>query len=311
MNLEEYLKTYIKRYDDEHYIHYFKAQDFINLHEEKKSFTSSKGNLIMTFLYYYPNFSNDKLVIFVHGIGGGHLSYLREIEYLCKKGFLVLSFDLTGCFESGGISNLSLTQAICDLDDVLNYVKLLDAFKNKEIICIGHSLGGFAVNNIYSLHKEISKIVSISGITTIENLTKDYLKKEQDDILKYERDVNLKYALLDPINSYNDKKLKALIIHSYDDNIISFENHAEYLYKNINNENVEFYFVNNKLHNPNYTLEAVKYMKDSFSKYFSLLNEGKLTSLKEKRDYFNTLDFAFMTRQDEEVMDKIVSFIKK
>lgn len=52
-------------------------------------------------------------------------------------------------------------------------------------------------------------------------------------------------------------------------------------------------------------------MQDSFSKYFSLLNEGKLSSLKEKRDYFNNLDFLFMTRQDEEVMDKIVSFIKK
>ncbi len=311
MNLQEYLKTYIKRYDDEHYIHYFKAKDFINLHEEKKSFISKKGYKIMTFLYYYDNFSNDKLVIFVHGLGGGHLSYLREIEYLCKKGFLVLSFDLTGCFESEGISNLSLTQAICDLDDVLNFVKLEDKFKNKEIICIGHSLGGFAVNNIYSLHQEISKIISISGITTIDNLTKDYLSKDKEDILKYERDVNLKYALLNPIDSYNHKQLKALIIHSQDDNIISFSNHAMYLYNGIKNDQVEFYFVNNKLHNPNYSLNAVKYMTTSFSQYFSLLNEGKLTSLKEKIDYFNTLDFVLMTEQDEEIMNLIVSFIKK
>lgn len=311
MTLQEYLNSFIKRYDDEHLVHYLNKNYFNNLHEESKSFISSKGNKIMTFLNYYDNYNKDKLIVFVHGLGGGHLSYFREIEYLCKKGFLVLSYDMTGCFESEGISILGLSQAICDLDDVLNFIKLQDFFKNKEVIAIGHSMGGYAVNNIHILHKEVKKIVSISGITTLDNFVNDFDVDDQKDILKYEKDINLKYALLDPINGYNDENLHALIIHSKDDNMVNFKNHAMYLYNNVKNKNVEFYFVDGKLHNPNYQKEAIQYMNDSFNKYFALLKEGKLKTYKEKRDYFDSLDYFFMTCQDEEVMNKIVEFIVK
>lgn len=311
MTLQEYLNSFIKRYDDEHLVHYLNKSYFNNLHEEKKSFISSKGNKIMTFINYYDNYDPTKLIVFVHGLGGGHLSYFREIEYFCKKGYLVLSYDMTGCFESSGISILGLSQAICDLDDVLNFIKLEDFFKNKEVICIGHSMGGFAVNNIHILHKEVKKIVVISGITTINNFIKNYELNDQKDILKYEKDVNLKYALLNPINGYNDENLHALIIHSKDDNMVNFNDNAMYLYNNIKNKNVTFYFVDGKLHNPNYQKDSIQYMNDSFNKYFALLKEGKLKTYKEKKDYFDKLDFMYMTCQDEEIMNKIVNFIVK
>ena len=70
------------RCDDNGTAYYFSADDFAGLHKESYRFKSSKGYNLQGYLYYYDNPVKDRLVVFDHGLGGGHRSYMKEIEKL-------------------------------------------------------------------------------------------------------------------------------------------------------------------------------------------------------------------------------------
>ena len=44
----------------------------------------------------------DKLIIFCHGMGPGHIAYTTEIAYFCNFGYPVLAVDSRGCNLSEG-----------------------------------------------------------------------------------------------------------------------------------------------------------------------------------------------------------------
>ena len=61
-------------------------------------------------------------MVFDHGIGGGHLSYFKEIEMLCRGGYKVLGYDHAGCMESEGEYINGMTGSLPDLDSAINYL---------------------------------------------------------------------------------------------------------------------------------------------------------------------------------------------
>ena len=149
---------------------------------EESSFTNSLGIDISYFYYYYPNYQKDKIVLFCHGLGPGHVSYLREIELLAELGFKVLTLDYTGCGESKGKNMRSLNQPTRDAMELLNLLQI-----KEEIILMGHSLGGYTALNLLSLRDEIKKAVVLAPFITIESLLTAFLKKKfiVSRILKY------------------------------------------------------------------------------------------------------------------------------
>ena len=88
------------RCDDNGMAYYFSAEDFPGLQKESYPFRSLKGYRLQGYLYHYDHPQEGRLVVFDHGFGGGHRSYMKEIEKLCKHGFLVFAYDHTGCMES-------------------------------------------------------------------------------------------------------------------------------------------------------------------------------------------------------------------
>ena len=107
------------RCDDTGVAYYFSAKDFPTLFAEEYDFTSSRGDLLRGFLYSYPEKNPSRLVVFDHGFGGGHLSYMKEIELLARRGYLVFAYDHTGCMRSGGESPNGMAQSLSDLNDAL------------------------------------------------------------------------------------------------------------------------------------------------------------------------------------------------
>ena len=95
--VEQYKKTAHGRQDDTGDVFYFSAADFEGLRAEPYVFTSSMGHELRGFLYSYENPVANRLIVFDHGMGAGHWAYVREIEMLCKRGYLVLAYDHTGC----------------------------------------------------------------------------------------------------------------------------------------------------------------------------------------------------------------------
>ena len=120
--LGAFRKNFLRRCDDTGTAFYFSAADFPGLVSEPFSFPSSKGHTLSGSFYHYDNPIPGRLVVFDHGMGNGHRAYMREIERLARAGYLVFSYDHTGCMESGGADPNGMAQSLCDLNDCIRTI---------------------------------------------------------------------------------------------------------------------------------------------------------------------------------------------
>ncbi len=314
-----YEKMFIHRYDDNGYIKYFSAEDFDGLKSEHFVFMS-KNNKLKGNFYFYDGFKKDELIIFCHGIGGGHRSYMREIELLCKNGYKVLAYDNTGCFESEGKSISAMSQSLCDLDNAIKTLKNSGIFTQyKKVSVIGHSWGGYAAGNIGNYHDDITNIVVISGFVSVEKLLHGFFEKTKvpfknfivKQLMRIEKNENPNHYSSSSLDAINNTKIKYLISHSKDDYMVSFKNHAQFLQKNLKRNDIEFLICENKLHNPNYKLDALTYMNSVFASLKKETKAKKLKTVEAKKEFLKDTDWYRMTEQDEEFWAKVFEFLSK
>ena len=313
--LNIYKNMICHRCDDDGTAFYYSYKDFVGLHQESYPFTSSLGHKLQGYLYHYDNVIPNRIVIFEHGFGGGHRSYFKEIERLCKEGYLVLAYDHTGCMESEGDNIRGMSQSLCDLNDCINHIKQDERFLNYDISVIGHSWGGYSTLNISALHKDISHIVVLSGFVSVKLLVKSFfgglLAPYCKAVINFERTLNPNTVDLDGVETLKNTNSKVLLIYSSSDQVIKKKLHYDYLYKNLSSRsNIEFLLVDNKGHNPNYTVEAVRLLGE-YSKTKSKYGKKKLlVSEEQKKEFLKLFDFDKMTKQDESVWSKIFEFLK-
>ncbi len=306
-------KQFFVRYDDTGVVYYFSYQDFPGLKGEPYQFTSSLGHLMQGYFYSYDGADTDKLVIFEHGFGGGHRSYMKEIEMLCRAGYKVFAYDHTGCMESGGESTRCFCQSLQDLDDCLKALKADSTINTADISVMGHSWGGYSALNICALHPDVKKIVVLSGFISSEKMINQFftgiLKGYRKDILQTEKDTNPQYAGYDAIESLQNGNTQALLIYSDNDPLVKKEVHYDELYNALKeNSNINFLLVSGKGHNPNYTDEAVASLAVLSQRTGK---EGKnLKTDQQKADFRDSFDWNAMTAQDEEVWNQILAFLK-
>ena len=65
------------RCDDTETVFYFSATDFAGLQAEPYAFLSSMGHTLHGYLYSYDHSVQDRLIVFDHGFGGGHITPFR------------------------------------------------------------------------------------------------------------------------------------------------------------------------------------------------------------------------------------------
>lgn len=303
---KQYIKRFVCRYDKEVGIPYYSYTDFTNLKQETLSFTNSKEIKISYFYYYYPNYKEDKIILFLPGIGPGHTAYLKEIEEICKRGFKVLTLDYTGTDKSEGKYLGSLNTPTEDVNELLDYLTL-----DKEVIVIGHSLGGYTSLNLLNLRNDVNKGVIISGFLSVESLINSLVKSKfiSKQILKYERKKYPHYYDLDNVSFLKETKKKILFIHSLDDQMVPYKSSLAVIEK-LNNENLITISVNQRGHNPNYSEKAAKYLQEVFGKYNELIKEKKIKTDKDKINYFKDVSLADLVEQDQKIIEEIINFIK-
>jgi len=309
-----YRKNFVHRYDDDHIIHYFSSSDFPGLGDRAVQFKTKQDFTIKGHLYSYPNPSHRELVIFCHGLGGGHRSYMREIERICKEGYEVLSYDIVGCWESEGKDVRGMSESINDLVACLDFVYSSEELKGRGIHIIGHSWGGYAAGNILNFRrKDIRSITVISGFASLPSFSEvaygGKLKPFRRSLMAFERRANADYASSSSIDALKDTDAKVLLIHSKDDSMVPIGSGLEYVRSRIDNPEVSYLVVEGKYHNPNYTTDAVLYMGRVFSEYNEKMKRKELKSLKDKQEFMNGKDFWRMTEQDEEIWGRIFDFI--
>lgn len=309
-----YRKQVLTRFKDYGTIYYFSEKDFPGLNKKSYAFKGSDGQKLQGYFYFYEKPVAKQLIIFDHGMGGGHRSYFREIETLAKKGFLVFSYDHTGCMESEGENTRGFSQSLNDLDCCIKALKLLDELSGFDISVMGHSWGGFSSMNIPALHPEISHVVAMSGFVSVSEMIKQIffgIKSLYSYFYAIEEKNNPVFSKVNTVESLIDTKTKVLIIHSADDNTVSVKKHFEVIKKGLSdNKNIEFLLLEGKNHNPNFKTDAVEY-KDKFFKSLSKkLKRKELSTDEQKKAFVDSFDWWKMTAQDEKVWEKIFVFLE-
>ncbi len=304
----------LTRQDNPHGIFYFSPEDFPGLQAHPYVFDSHKGHELKGFFYCYENPVPGKLVVFDHGMGNGHRAYMREIETLCKAGFLVYSYDHTGCMASGGKHIGGFAQSLADLDDCIKNLKREKTLADREIYVVGHSWGGFSTMNIGAIHPEVKKIVSMSGFVSVERVVKQMLgplKPYAPAVVKAEQRENPRHSRYNALESLEKTKAQVLLIYSEDDKTVLKTEHYDPLYiKFCDADHVKFLLLNGKNHNPTYETESVIYKDDFFAKFQKALKKGKLAAPEARGEFFGGFDWWFMTAQDMAVWEQIVSHLK-
>ena len=314
--LGAYKSRMFKRCDDEGTAFYFSADDFEGLNKIPFSFKTKKGNKLQGYFYFYENPISDRLIIFDHGMGGGHRSYMREIELIASKGYLVFSYDHTGCMESEGDSTCGFATSLADLDSAITALKNKEEYKNMKISVVGHSWGAYSTQNICAFHPDIAHIIAISGPLSVEAMVNQsfggILKFYRKAIMKLETGSNPDYVNCDAVNALNRSNANILIIHSDDDGIVKKEHHFLVLKNALSDKaNARFLLVNGKMHNPNYTSDAVKYLNTYSMKLKEKSEKGELSTSEAKKGFVNSFDWYKMTEQDKFVWEEIFKTLEK
>ena len=308
--LKAYKEMAYARCDDNGTAFYYSADDFEGLKKQPYLFMSSMGHSLQGYIYNYDNYIEGRIVVFDHGFGGGHRSYMKEIELLCRKGYRVFAYDHTGCMESGGDTPNGMAQSLHDLDDCLKAIKADSQFAGLDISVVGHSWGGFSTLNIAALHTEISRVVVMAGFVSVERLINSYfggiMKFYRKAIMNLERQANPDYVNFDAVESLKKTGAKVTLIYSDNDQRCYKEASYDVLKDGLaDRADTEFVLVSGKDHNPNYTEDAVKYLGEYLAD-LAAKNKKKLLETKEQKDAFiNSWDWDRMTAQDEEVWEAI------
>ena len=307
-----YRKTMCVRNDNADGIFYFGPSDFPGLQAHPHAFRATAGHDLQGYFYHYADPIPGKLVVFEHGMGNGHRAYMREIETLCKAGFLVFSYDHTGCMESGGENTNGFAQSLADLNDCIGMLKELTEIADRSLSVVGHSWGGFSTMNIGALHPEITHLVVLSGFISVEKIVNQSfsgpLKFFRKGILELERQMNPVFAEADGVRSLRDTRAKVLVIHSEDDPMVSMKFHFEELRTLLGGmKNIRFLAQKGKFHNPTYTDEAVVY-KDKFFADFQKARSG-LKTPEQKKAFMEGFNFRKMTEQDQAVWKEITDHL--
>ena len=296
-------KIFGMRCDKKPGISYLNHTDFDGLQMQSFSFQNKQGNTLRGGLYFYDNWDKQPLVVFFHGMGGGYLAYMAEIEVLCKDGYRVLSYDYTGTLCSDGDELGGFCQSLSDADDALSCVK--EMFPDVSIFVMGHSWGAYTAGCMVNLHPDIEKAVLLAPPISMSQmfLQKSPVKMIANGLIAVERQKYPAYWDQSVLRDYTkDSTTKVLVIQSADDKMVDYEKNFQVLQQQVSFDNVQFVTVEQKKHNPTYTVEAVSYMETYLKQLQHARNDEEIASLEK------TARWRDMCQQDRQVSQQILAF---
>lgn len=299
-----YQDNFLQRFDKDEAVPYLEPSDFPGLICEQNTFQNSSGIMICYYIYYYPGFAQDRIILFCPGLGPGHSAYMAEIETFCRAGYKVLTLDYSGCGASGGERMPSVNAPARDA------VELLDRVHLYEIIPVGHSLGGYTALCISNLLPVVKRAVIISGFVSISDEMMGFVRFRilANRVKRFEKKLDPQYGKIDNHKYLQNTTDKLLWIHSTDDPMVNYAHNAGQVLKK-GNPNIRVITVEHKKHNPQYSEEALKTMNAWMGGYNRLIREKQLNTPEARKAYFNDKPVRKMTEQDPAVMGEILRFI--
>jgi len=179
--------------------------------------------------YIFGENNDQGLIVISHGLGGGGLSYLREITFFLNNGWRVFTFDKTGSHNSEGNGARGLPQSAIDLNAALDYI--VSQNWDIPVMLFGHSWGGYAVTAVLNFDHEINAVVSLAGyaeplmmlqeaagamIGRLSYLTAPFL-------WAYNQFLFGEHARLCAVEGINRSEIPVKIIHGRSDDVVLYD----------------------------------------------------------------------------------------
>jgi pimeloyl-ACP methyl ester carboxylesterase len=210
-----------------------------NLKREKKRLSA--------FLIYSQDdekiFLRNCIIVICHGFSDSKETLQNYYFPLAYDGYIILAYDARGTGESKKLGRRSqFLKRIDDYKKVIEWIKSNRDFRDKRIYSIGFSIGAITVLSGGFQNKIVEKIIAISAISIYkENLPRYnplvmlnyFLKGVRLFPTQEENDKLSPYLIIkslrDKIEQSEWKKLasRVMLIHSKNDQIISFKNFTE------------------------------------------------------------------------------------
>ncbi len=313
--------TFGKRCEGNPKLKYFIANDFEGLNAKPIEFKSNKGQILRGNIYTNKDIKEYKaLIIFVHGMGGGHLSYTTEINTFAKAGFIVMAYDNTGTCSSEGKKLKGFYQAVIDLNCALKFVEEDSDLNKYPIELVGHSWGAYTVCQVLQYKHNIKAVVAMAAPNNISKLICDNAKKE----------TNINFSFLSPfitiVNflTFGKKGIKdtaqilknttvpVLLLHGELDLPVPLKDSPILSKKIMGKENIKSIVYKDGYHNIYQTKESAEYLNSFFEKLIKLNKEYKGKPPEDKlNEIYNNADYKKMTEEDEQVMKTIIKFLEE
>lgn len=130
---------------------------------------------------------NKDSFVFIHGLGSSQNSFYSIAKELNKDGHNCLIFDNYGAALSpfsGGVASLDKT--LVDITELINHLQL------KNIILVGHSMGGMIVNYLsLNANIDLKKIVLLAPVHPASAMKQVF--DERIDLVNKSKDLSILY----------------------------------------------------------------------------------------------------------------------
>lgn len=305
-----------KRQEGNPLLHYFTAADFENLDTCPIAFQGNRGQTLRGYFYKESGRTQFKAVlIFAHGMGGGHLSYTTELDFFAKQGYLVLTYDNTGTMASDGKSLFGMAQSIYDLRAALSFVKEDSLTKDLPIVLAGHSWGAYAVSRVLAFEPAVQGVVAFSAPENTAVLLCAQAKAQIGcpvsvlkpflqfwDLLRFG-----KIAVRPTSEILRQSSVPILLLHGEKDLTVPLSNAPAGNDALCASSHVQRVVYPEKQHNVYATLAAERYIAETFATLNTLLKEK--ASQDQLKAFSEALDFRAMCAEDPAVMQTAAAFL--
>ena len=310
-----------KRCEGNPKLKYFTEGDFEGLNAKPIEFKSNKGQALKGNIYTNKYIKEYKgLIIFVHGMGGGHLSYTTEINTFAKAGFIVMAYDNTGTCSSEGKNLKGFYQAVIDLKYALKFIEENNELNKYPVELVGHSWGAYTVCQVLQYKHNIKAVVSMAAPNNISKLICDNAKNETKINFSFLRPfitiVNFLTfgikGIKDTAQILKNTTVPVLLLHGQLDSPVPLKNSPISSKKIKEKDNIKSIVYKDGYHNIYQTKESAEYLNSFFEKLIKLNKEYKGKPPEDKLDeIYNTADYKKMTEEDEQVMNTIIKFLEE
>jgi pimeloyl-ACP methyl ester carboxylesterase len=94
-------------------------------------------------------------LLFLHGVGGGHHAWERQLPYFAGLGYPSHAWDQPGYGHSALVQPYDLEQVCAAL------ARLVDSLGGEPVVLVGHSMGGFIAQEAYVRHPRLVKAMAL------------------------------------------------------------------------------------------------------------------------------------------------------